>query len=266
MITTTTKKRLLAVAMLPLLAACNADDGAGTGTAAPTSSAPAEQAPSEEAPSEEAPSEEAPSEEAPAEDATQAPTEPSDSATEPAEEGGDATQADVARNMVIPAGVCGNGEGDVGWNQNSPIKLKEGEGEKFDDPSDPTAGGASIDKVRLLKYTDMDGDGQKDYVLAMNCSGTPKEQCCAGKASKLNVVAIVADKGNDTRQIGKTLWGSTGKGGTEDPLEFVEGSQKFQGDTLVAKLRKIYAKSEAEATPVMAAYDWKNGEWSMRPY
>ena len=94
--------------------------------------------------------------------------------------------AEAAQTALIPAGTCGDGER-FGWDQRYPIQLEDGSGEEFDE-----AGvGAGIMDSRLVGAEDMNGDGVEDAVLVVDCTGSPKDECCAGRMSTANFVVVL---------------------------------------------------------------------------
>lgn len=129
------------------------------------------------------------------------------------------TEASVGE-LLIPAGTCGDGT-TLSWDQVDPIQLSGGQGESFD--SDLV--GAGVLDTHLVGAVDVTGDGLDEAVVALNCTGSLNETCCAGRTSHLDVVAVLDLSGDTPRRVGDTIMPIDVPG----PNEYDE-TRSFEGD------------------------------------
>ncbi len=138
--------------------------------------------------------------------------------------------AEAAQTALIPAGTCGDGER-FGWDQRYPIQLEDGSGEEFDE-----AGvGAGIMDSRLVGAEDMNGDGVEDAVLVVDCTGSPKDECCAGRMSTANFVVVLDMSGATSTRIGDPI------AATHVEIPEGDGSREVDGETVTIEGNQILA-------------------------
>ncbi|GAB6859502.1 VWA domain-containing protein [Microbacterium xylanilyticum] len=186
----------------------------------------------------------------------------------PAPKSGVSITSDYAKQLLIPAGSCGSGK-DVGWNQSLPIQLQDGSGEAF--PPGDGSGGASILGARLVGGVDLTGDGVDDAVLVIQCSGTPKAQCCAGRASILDAVIALDVSGPEPKRIGDPIFGGSFATASGAQGLFINDEQdpvQLDGHDIITHEVPIY-DDEMSPADVAAATGWfrhtlSNGQWTRR--
>lgn len=109
---------------------------------------------------------------------------------------------DDLRNITIPAGTCGNATS--GWNQVAPIVLNNGEGEAT--TASGAFGGASITSSDVYGWTDVNGDGSPDAVMGVHCIGSTIAQCCAGRSSNMEFIAVLDfSSGRTPKLVGTSI-------------------------------------------------------------
>jgi hypothetical protein len=105
-------------------------------------------------------------------------------------------------NSSVPAGVCGDDS--VGWKQPNPIQLTNGQGESRN--ASGAATGPSIHPAKIVGQADFDGDGRRDFLISVYCSGGTIADCCAGRSSHAQYAyAVTAGPDGEPRMIGDVL-------------------------------------------------------------
>lgn len=142
-------------------------------------------------------------------------------------------------NATIPAGVCGDGE--TGWEHDVPIELTGGKG--VGEQPDGSFADVSIMESRVLGTADVDSDGSPETVLALQCSGSPPESCCAGRTSLLWFVAAFDAASDELRLKGPVIRGTPATPGDEDGPAFraIEDA-RLDGASVVTTERISYAE------------------------
>ena len=144
------------------------------------------------------------------------------------------SQASV-EGLLIPAGTCG-GPSDAGWNQLDPIQLSAGEGESFDDSGE----GAGILATRLVGAVDVTGDGVDEAVVALTCTGSPQELCCAGRTSLMDFVAVLDLHDGTVRRVGDTIMPVDVPVPGPSPRQFHADEVSLDGSTVVTYQTLVY--------------------------
>ena len=172
-------------------------------------------------------------------------------------------------SLTIPAGSCGAPNGD-GWVQSEPIQLRGGEGESFPS-SDPEAAGASILEIGLVGTTDLTGDGTDEAIVWVSCSGSRIAQCCAGRASVMDVVLALDLTGPQPQRVGESIWPVevTDSSGSEQPRSFIGSDVRLDGRSVVTHQSLIYdspslTASERQRLEGTVTYDLVGGTWQPR--
>ena len=166
---------------------------------------------------------------------SQTPTPTPDTAT------GASTEA--VKAALIPAGSCGDGE-TFGWHQPYPIQLEDGSGEQFD----ASGVGAGILSSRLVGIQDMNGDGREDAVLVVDCTGSPKDLCCAGRTSTANFVIVLDMSGATPTRVGDPIAATYVEIADGEGSREIDGdSVTLEGDGFLAQVRLVYPEGLAPA-------------------
>lgn len=174
-----------------------------------------------------------------------------------------------ALNATIPAGVCGNPGDPVGWDQTLPIKLTNGTGAARN--SDGSFADSSVISTAVLGRADVNGDGQPELVLRLDCSGSEPSSCCAGRTSIMPFVAAFSvGRGAALIQVGDTITGGTSRpGDSSGPAQRQISKAKLQGATVVTTEYIAYYEQYIPAqvggdpaAPVTVKYALKGGKWT----
>ncbi len=169
-------------------------------------------------------------------------------------------------NSELSAHVCWTGK--VGWDHATPIQLKDGQGTAF--APDGSFGGASVIGTKVVGWADLDGDGRQEVVLALECAGSPPEQCCAGRQSTATTVVAFAVNGRKlTKAAPSLMGGQSGPGDKYGPADREISSAKLSGSTVVTKEYIVYPEGytaqqvggDPYAT-VTVKYTLRNGAWA----
>ena len=94
-----------------------------------------------------------------------------------------------------------------------------------------------------LGTADVDSDGSPETVLALQCSGSPPESCCAGRTSLLWFVAAFDAASDELRLKGPVIRGTPATPGDEDGPAFraIEDA-RLDGASVVTTERISYAE------------------------
>ncbi|MBS1907178.1 MAG: VWA domain-containing protein [Actinobacteria bacterium] len=174
--------------------------------------------------------------------------------------------ADSAAQLLIPAGSCGLPNA-AGWDQPASIQLSGGVGESFD----ADRKGAGILESRLVGTSDFNGDGVEDAVIVIQCTGTPKELCCAGAGSVAWAVIVLDLSTGTPQRIGDPIFageGQTSKG--IEPLTIAEGKHPVELDngTIVTYEMPVYGgvdPADAAAISGWFRYARSDAQWTRSP-
>lgn len=140
-------------------------------------------------------------------------------------------------NATIPAGVCGDSE--TGWEHDVPIELTGGKG--VGTKPDGSFADVSIMESRVLGTADVDADGAPETVLALQCSGSTPESCCAGRTSLLWFVAAFDAASDRLRLKGAVIRGTPATPGDEyGPAFRAIEDARLEGTTVVTTERISY--------------------------
>lgn len=170
-------------------------------------------------------------------------------------------------NSTLPPDVCVTAEG-FGWPHSSPIQLNNGEGAAYE--ADGAFGGASVTEATVLGTVDLDDDGIPETVMSMLCSGSPPEDCCAGRASQMLTIAVFSIvAGQQLKQIAPSLMGGASEPGDEyGPAQRMIVTAKVQADAIITTEYLIYPEQYTAAQvgadpadPVTVTYNLADGEW-----
>ena len=166
-----------------------------------------------------------------------------------------------ARAMLIPAGSCGDGKG-KGWDQRSPIQLRDGQGEAFIGDT-----GASILDAGLVGSVDVNRDGVKEAVLWIICAGSRISMCCAGRASMMDVVVVLDLSGAPPRRVGQTIWPTDARdaSGTVESRYLDGKTARIEGQSIITHQTPIYRDILTPAETALLVgdvrYTLQNGRW-----
>lgn len=169
-------------------------------------------------------------------------------------------------NSRLPANVCRTG--DIGWEHASPIQLSDGKG--VAKAADGSFGGAAVLESKVVGRADLDGNGQEEIVLSLMCTGSPPENCCAGRSSISTTVAVfAAGSGQPLRQVATSLMGGATPPGDEfGPAQRQIWSVSLQGTTIVTSESIIYWEGYTPAQvggdpskPVAVEYKLSRSAW-----
>ncbi len=170
-------------------------------------------------------------------------------------------------NSTIPAGVCGTATG-VGWDQKVPIHLKNGIGTAR--AADGSFDNASIVGTSVIGRSDMDGDGQQELVLHVDCSGSEPAYCCAGRTSIMPTIAVfIVGRSRTLRLLGTTMMGGkSGPGDQFGPAQRQIRDVRIQGSQIVTTEYIAYPEQYTSAqvggnpgSPVTVRYSLIAGRW-----
>jgi hypothetical protein len=168
--------------------------------------------------------------------------------------------------LLIPAGTCGDAD-TFGWDQFDPIQLSNGVGESFDAPGE----GAGILETRLVGAVDVTGDGVDEAVLALTCTGSPRELCCAGRTSLMVYVAVLDLTGETPTRVGNTIIPKDVPGPTPyDEVRSFQGDEvSLDGQTVVTYQRLVYPDQLGPADVAElegeVRYDLQGDQWVASP-
>lgn len=171
-----------------------------------------------------------------------------------------------AATATLPAGVCSTGE--RGWASAYTITLSDGSGEST--AADGSYGGASVLSTTLLGSVDLDGDGQVEHVVQLQCSGTPIADCCAGRNSIANTVVALHASGETTSLAAPTLMGGASEpGDSYGPAARGIKTARLDGTSVVTEEYIIYPEQytatqvggDPTAT-VSVTYQFSGGVWT----
>ena len=173
-----------------------------------------------------------------------------------------AVTAQSVQSALIPVGSCGDGA-TFGWDQMYPIPLTGGSGEYFD----ASGLGAGILGSRFVGAEDMNGDGSEDAVIVLDCTGTPKEKCCAGRTSVASFVVVLDIGESSPARVGDPLTPTHVDIAGGDGFRAIDGdSVTLEGNEIRAYERLVYP-DELDPAEIAANEGWYrfalvDGEWS----
>lgn len=172
--------------------------------------------------------------------------------------------AEAIQSALIPAGTCGDGE-TFGWDQRYPIQLDDGSGEEFD----ASGVGAGIMDSRLVGAEDMNGDGLRDAVLVVDCTGSPKDLCCSGRTSTANFVVVLDMGGATPTRVGDPIAATYVEIPDGDGSREIDGDTvTLEGDEILAHVRLVYPEG-LDPADVEANEGWYRfaltSQWSSTP-
>lgn len=138
----------------------------------------------------------------------------------------------------LPPDVCWTGT--EGWEHASPIRLSGGKGVARE--ADGSFGGASVLETRVVGRADLDGDGTEEVVLSLQCTGSPPEQCCAGRTSLMSAIAVFTVEGglDLTKRAPTLMGGATGPGDEFGPATRRIASASLRGSRIVTHEDIVY--------------------------
>ncbi|MGN8025467.1 vWA domain-containing protein [Microbacterium sp. 22242] len=174
--------------------------------------------------------------------------------------------ADSAAQLLIPAGSCGLPNA-AGWDQPASIQLSGGAGESFD----ADGKGAGVLDSRLVGVNDFNGDGIDDAVMVIDCTGTPKELCCAGAGAVAYAVVVLDLSTGTPQRIGEPIFGGEGRTSKgSEPLAIAEGKHPVELDsgTIVTYEVPVYGDvdpSDAAAISGWFRYALSGDRWTRSP-
>ncbi len=170
-------------------------------------------------------------------------------------------------NATIPPGVCGDGQ--IGWNGTVPIKLKNGKG--MGTNPDGSFADVSVIDSREIGRADVDGDGETELVMALQCSGSHPDYCCAGQASLLWFTAVFDGSTQPILRLKAPVIRGTkaGPGDETGPAErSIDENTRLEGNAIVTTESILYAdqysSQQVGGDPyrsVTVTYRLRNGSW-----
>lgn len=166
------------------------------------------------------------------------------------------------RNAVLPANACFDGSGD--WGGHGPITLTDGTGDSIGPDGD--FGGVSVVSSAVAGFADFDSDGTEDVLLAVDCSGTPIDLCCAGRASIMKVALPLSVGAGGLAIIGRPIYGGvSGHDGARNIDEL-----RLSGNDIVTDEFVIYPEQYTAAelghppdAPVRVTHRLHGGAWNV---
>ena len=169
-------------------------------------------------------------------------------------------------NAELPPNVCWTGID--GWEHESGIQLTDGVGiARWPDGS---FADASVIESSVLGVVDLNGDGRDEAVMALACSGSHPDTCCAGRSSKMVTVATLAVADDGTLQLAAPsfMGGESLPGDEFGPAPRQIVSVELQGNTVVTSETIIYADHYTEDQvggdpylPVTVTYQFTDDGW-----
>ena len=145
-------------------------------------------------------------------------------------------------NSFIPPHVCFV-PSVGGWDGPNGVQLKDGQGQAAQGLNDyGTRDYVSVLESDVLGWADFDGDEDLEVAMRLMCSGSQIHQCCAGRSSTMNYIAVfdVGFHGTLT-QFGDTLAGTLVYPGDEyGPAETDVRSARLNQRTVTTSEYVIY--------------------------
>lgn len=174
-------------------------------------------------------------------------------ATKPVEPPDSAIRSVDFASATLPAGSCNFGD----WSSDQPIRLIEGAGnsDQFDPDSDYL--GVSVTASQVVGYADIDSDGAEDAVVAIDCSGSAVEMCCAGRSSLLTFAIAVRLDGNALQLVGRPITG--------EPIDGADTqitNVALDGKAIVTTESVIYPETDGAFPDAARRYLWNGSAFS----